>query len=67
VEELVAASSGVGRANSSPREGHLGVAYIKGQWLKIFVAAFEEPKSKGDGLHLIELLQRGIVVAALDR
>ena len=41
VEELVAASNGVGRVTSSPREGHLGVACIKGQWWKIFVASFE--------------------------
>ena len=36
VEELVAASSEAGRVTSSPREGHLGVACIKGQWWKNF-------------------------------
>ena len=38
----------------------------QGQWWKIFVAAFEEPKSKGDGLRPIALPQRSIVVAAPD-
>ena len=64
VEELVAASNRGGRVTSSPREGHLGVASIKGRWWKIFVASFEEPKSTGDGLRPIELPQRGIFVAA---
>ena len=32
VEELVTSSSEAGRVTSSPREGHLGVACIKGQW-----------------------------------
>ena len=64
VEELVTASNGAGRVTSSPREGHLGVACIKGRWWKIIVASFEEPKSTGDGLRLIELPQRCIFVAA---
>ena len=34
VEELVAASSVAGRVASLPREGHLGVACIKGRWWK---------------------------------